>query len=73
MIHFGCLHCCIDKVPLGKLSTGAFLRRFPNIYFLNFTITCLFFNVQAGSDEVLERMKRGYTRAAYLDLVHHIR
>jgi tRNA-2-methylthio-N6-dimethylallyladenosine synthase len=29
--------------------------------------------VQAGSDEVLERMKRGYTSQQYRDLVKHIR
>ncbi|KAL8579579.1 CDK5 regulatory subunit associated protein 1 [Nucella lapillus] len=28
---------------------------------------------QSGSDSMLEAMGRGYTRAAYLDLVHHIR
>lgn len=28
---------------------------------------------QSGSDAMLEAMGRGYTRAAYLDLVHHIR
>lgn len=29
--------------------------------------------IQAGDDEVLERMKRGYTNAGYRDLVAHIR
>ena len=29
--------------------------------------------IQAGSDVVLERMKRGYTQAQYRDLVAHIR
>jgi tRNA-2-methylthio-N6-dimethylallyladenosine synthase len=29
--------------------------------------------IQAGDDEVLERMKRGYTNAEYRQLVHHIR
>ncbi len=29
--------------------------------------------IQAGDDEVLERMKRGYTNAQYRELVHHIR
>ncbi|CAL7951616.1 unnamed protein product [Xylocopa violacea] len=28
---------------------------------------------QSGSSTVLERMRRGYTREAYIDLVHHIR
>ena len=28
---------------------------------------------QSGSNSVLQRMKRGYTREAYFDLVHHIR
>jgi tRNA A37 methylthiotransferase MiaB len=28
---------------------------------------------QSGSTEVLERMRRGYTREAYLELVHKIR
>ena len=29
--------------------------------------------IQAGSDQVLERMKRGYTAQDYRELVHHIR
>lgn len=29
--------------------------------------------VQSGSDRILGRMNRGYTRSQYLDLVHHIR
>lgn len=29
--------------------------------------------MQSGNDAVLERMRRGYTRAAYLNLVQHIR
>lgn len=29
--------------------------------------------VQSGSDRILDRMNRGYTRDQYLDLVHHIR
>lgn len=29
--------------------------------------------IQSGNDAVLERMRRGYTQAAYLDLVDHIR
>jgi tRNA A37 methylthiotransferase MiaB len=28
---------------------------------------------QSGSSAVLERMRRGYTREAYLDLVQHVR
>lgn len=28
---------------------------------------------QSGSDSVLERMRRGYTREAYLELVHKVR
>lgn len=29
--------------------------------------------VQSGSTSVLQRMRRGYTREAYLDLLHHLR
>jgi tRNA A37 methylthiotransferase MiaB len=28
---------------------------------------------QSGSSTVLERMRRGYSREAYLDLIHHVR
>lgn len=28
---------------------------------------------QSGNSRILERMRRGYTREAYIDLVHHIR
>jgi len=28
---------------------------------------------QSGNSAVLERMRRGYSREAYLDLIHHVR
>jgi tRNA A37 methylthiotransferase MiaB len=28
---------------------------------------------QSGNSAVLERMRRGYNREAYLDLIHHVR
>lgn len=28
---------------------------------------------QSGNSRILEKMRRGYTREAYIDLVHHIR
>lgn len=28
---------------------------------------------QSGNSAVLERMRRGYTRESYIDLVHHVR
>lgn len=28
---------------------------------------------QSGNSNVLERMRRGYTREAYLELIHHVR
>ena len=28
---------------------------------------------QSGNNDILERMQRGYTREAYIDLVNHIR
>jgi tRNA A37 methylthiotransferase MiaB len=28
---------------------------------------------QSGNSAVLERMRRGYSREAYLDLIHHLR
>lgn len=28
---------------------------------------------QSGNSNVLERMRRGYTREAYLDLIQHVR
>lgn len=43
------------------------IRKYPNI------CKNLHLPAQSGSTSVLERMRRGYTREAYINLVHHIR
>lgn len=43
------------------------MRRYPNI------ARCIHLPAQSGSDSVLERMRRGYTKRAYLDLVSRLK
>lgn len=43
------------------------MKRYPNI------CRNIHLPIQSGNDAVLERMRRGYTRQAYLELVDHIR
>lgn len=43
------------------------MRRYPNI------ARCIHLPAQSGSDSVLQRMRRGYTKSAYLNLVERLR
>lgn len=45
----------------------AVMQKFPNI------CKNIHLPIQSGNDAVLNRMRRGYTKEAYLDLVNHIR
>ncbi|CAM6031504.1 unnamed protein product, partial [Sphagnum compactum] len=43
------------------------IKKYPNI------CKSLHLPVQSGNSDVLDRMRRGYTREAYIDLVNHVR
>lgn len=64
----------IDRVRLSSIGEGAFTDAFLD-RFRDDPGLCPFFHVplQSGSDSVLERMRRDYTRAEFLDAIDRIR